>query len=107
MKERNVFAGESKYPLKDAVFAFDGITLRSALSLLKFWQFYGLIVCVAAVIAAIYTLVSKFLLYPQTAGRLSCVQFGFWAVFSFVSIGIIGEYIGKIYKKNPRLDQDT
>ena len=76
------FAGESKYPLKKMLsFAFDGITSFSVKPIKVLWSM-GLIVCVAAVIAAIYTLVSKFLAIPQTAGRLSCVQFGFWAVFS-------------------------
>lgn len=71
------FAGESKYPLKKMLsFAFDGITSFSVKPIKVLWSM-GLIVCVAAVIAAIYTLVSKFFGIPQTAGRLSCVNLVF------------------------------
>ena len=59
------FAGESKYPLKKMLsFAFDGITSFSVKPIKVLWSM-GLIVCVAAVIAAIYTLVSKFFGYTS------------------------------------------
>ncbi len=90
------FAGESKYPLKKKMlsFAFDGITSFSVKPIKVLWSM-GLIVCVAAVIAAIYTLVSKFLAIPQTAGASLMCSIWFLGGVQLVSIGIIGEYIEK------------
>ena len=48
------FAGESKYPLKKMLsFAFDGITSFSVKPIKTLWS-VGIIVCAAAIIAAIY-----------------------------------------------------
>ena len=94
------FAGESKYPLKKMLsFAFDGITSFSVKPLQVLWSM-GLIVCVAAVIAAIYTLVSKFFGYTSDGWASLMCSIWFLGGVQLVSIGIIGEYIGKIYKES-------
>lgn len=94
------FAGESKYPLKKMLsFAFDGITSFSVKPIKVLWSM-GLIVCVAAVIAAIYTLVSKFFGYTSDGWASLMCSIWFWGGVQLVSIGIIGEYIGKIYKES-------
>ena len=94
------FAGESKYPLKKMLsFAFDGITSFSVKPIKVLWS-RGLIVCVAAVIAAIYTLVSKFFGYTSDGWASLMCSIWFLGGVQLVSIGIIGEYIGKIYKES-------
>ena len=94
------FAGESKYPLKKMLsFAFDGITSFSVKPIKVLWSM-GLIVCVAAVIAAIYTLVSKFFGYTSDGWASLMCSIWFLGGVQLVSIGIIGEYIGKIYKES-------
>ena len=94
------FAGESKYPLtKMLSFAFDGITSFSVKPIKVLWSM-GLIVCVAAVIAAIYTLVSKFFGYTSDGWASLMCSIWFLGGVQLVSIGIIGEYIGKIYKES-------
>ena len=94
------FAGESKYPLKKMLsFAFDGITSFSVKPIKVLWSM-GLIVCVAAVIAAIYTLVSKFFGYTSDGWASLMCSIWFLGGVQPVSIGIIGEYIGKIYKES-------
>ena len=94
------FAGESKYPLKKMLsFAFDGITSFSVKPIKVLWSM-GLIVCVAAVIAAIYTLVSKFFGYTSDGWASLMCSIWFLGGVQLVSIVIIGEYIGKIYKES-------
>ena len=94
------FAGESKNPLKKMLsFAFDGITSFSVKPIKVLWSM-GLIVCVAAVIAAIYTLVSKFFGYTSDGWASLMCSIWFLGGVQLVSIGIIGEYIGKIYKES-------
>ena len=94
------FAGESKYPLKKMLsFAFDGITSFSVKPIKVLWSM-GLNVCVAAVIAAIYTLVSKFFGYTSDGWASLMCSIWFLGGVQLVSIGIIGEYIGKIYKES-------
>lgn len=94
------FAGESKYPLKKMLsFAFDGITSFSVKPIKVLWSM-GLIVCIAAVIAAIYTLVSKFFGYTSDGWASLMCSIWFLGGVQLVSIGIIGEYIGKIYKES-------
>ena len=94
------FAGESKYPLKKMLsFAFDGITSFSVKPIKVLWSM-GLIVCVAAVIAAIYTLVSKFFGYTSDGWASLMCSIWFLGGVQLVSIGIIGGYIGKIYKES-------
>lgn len=98
-------AGESKYPLKKMLsFAWDGVTsfsvkpIRMVLSL-------GIIVFVLSVIVMLYALVMW--LIGQTVSGWTFTICSIWLVagIQMVSIGLIGEYIGKIYaetKRRPR-----
>lgn len=93
------FAGESKYPLKKMLsFAFDGITSFSVKPIKVLWSL-GLVVCFAAVIAAIYTLISKFFGYTSDGWASLMCSIWFLGGVQLVSIGVIGEYIGKIYRE--------
>ena len=93
------FAGESKYPLKKMLnFAWDGITsfsvkpIRLVLSL-------GLIIFFVSIIMMVYSLISKF--SGNAVDGWTFIVCSIWLVggIQMLSIGIIGEYIGKIYNE--------
>ncbi len=99
------FAGESKYPLKKMLsFAFDGITSFS-IKPIRFILFLGLFIFLCSFIILIYALVRYF----QGAVILGWTSLivSIWALggLQLFAIGIIGEYIGKVYmesKARPR-----
>ncbi len=96
------FAGESKYPLKKMLsFAFDGITSFSV-SPIRMISALGLIVCIFAVIMGIYTLYEKFI--GNTGAGWASLMVSIWFIggVQLLSIGLIGEYIGKMYKEVKR-----
>ncbi|WP_396425528.1 glycosyltransferase family 2 protein [Lactococcus cremoris] len=100
------FAGESKYPLKKMIsFAIDGITSTSAAPMrLIFW--IGLIWFILAIVGAIYIIARHFVNGSDVAGWASImlVVVGFGGA-NLLSLGVIGEYIGKIFlevKQRPR-----
>lgn len=99
-KER--FAGESKYPFTKMLnFALDGITSFSVKPL-RLITTAGLIFMLASIIAIIYAL-SAFAsghVFPGWTSLLISVWFIGGSVLT--AIGIIGEYIGKIYKEVKR-----
>lgn len=109
-KER--FAGESKYPLKKMLaFAFDGITSFSVAPI-RFVTLLGFLSVIVSVIVAIYTLVQKFT--GQTEIGWSSLMISIWFVggLQLMGIGMIGEYVGKIYhevKRRPKfaIEMDT
>jgi len=96
-KER--FAGESKYPFTKMLnFALDGITSFSVKPL-RLITTAGLVFMLASVIAIIYAL-SAFAsghVFPGWTSLLISVWFIGGAILT--AIGIIGEYVGKIYKE--------
>lgn len=96
------FAGESKYPLKKMLsFAFDGITSFS-ISPIRMISAFGAIVCVIAVIMAVYALVEKLL--GNTGAGWASLMMSIWFIggVQLLSVGLIGEYIGKLYKEVKR-----
>ncbi|MEG1880635.1 MAG: glycosyltransferase, partial [Oscillospiraceae bacterium] len=96
------FAGESKYPLKKMLnFAFDGITSFSIKPIRMVWS-SGVLVSIIAVIAAVYTLVAK--IFGVTIEGWASIMISIWFVggVQLISIGLLGEYIGKIYKEVKR-----
>ncbi|NPA65080.1 MAG: glycosyltransferase, partial [Epsilonproteobacteria bacterium] len=99
-KER--FAGESKYPLKKMLsFAWDGITSFSVAPL-RFITFLGVGVLVISLILALWALGAK-LSGTAVSGWTSMMLIVlFLGGVQMLSIGIIGEYIGKIYKETKR-----
>lgn len=98
-------AGESKYPIKKMLyFAFEGITSLSV-SLLRFITFLGGIVSMISIIMLAYILVRHF--QNQTISGWSSLIVSVWFLGGIIlfSLGIIGEYVGKIYletKKRPK-----
>ena len=101
--ERNErFAGKSKYPLKKMLnFAWDGITSFSVKPIRMVLSF-GIIIFFVSIIMLIYSLVVKLL--GQTVEGWTFIVCSIWLVsgIQMLSIGIIGEYVGKIYSETKR-----
>lgn len=98
-------AGETKYPLKKMLaLAFDGITSLS-IKPIRLITFLGFIVAVISIIGIIWSVVNAFIGH-SVAGWASTVSIVcFLGGVQLISLGIIGEYIGKIYletKQRPR-----
>lgn len=93
------FAGESKYPLKKMLaFAFDGITSFSVTPI-RLITGLGFIISLFSILVAIYILISKF--SGSTTSGWSSLMISIWFIggVQLVALGLIGEYIGKIYKE--------
>lgn len=99
------FAGESKYPLKKMLaFAIDGITSFSVKPI-RFITTLGLLIFVGSILALIYLLILK--LFGYTVAGWTTLMGSIWAIggIQLLCLGVIGEYIGKIYmevKHRPR-----
>ncbi len=99
------FAGESKYPLKKMIsFALEGITSLSTKPLQIITDMGGIIFLISIVIL-IYSMVRHAM--GATVVGWTFLAVSVWAIGGLIllSLGIIGEYIGKIYletKDRPR-----
>lgn len=99
-KER--FAGESKYPFRKMVsFAIDGITSFSVRPL-RYIAYLGILFMLIALLAIVYGLLSyaEGKAIPGWTSLLVSVWFIGGAIL--LACGIIGEYVGKIYKEVKR-----
>ena len=104
--ERNErFAGVSKYPLKKMLnFAWDGITSFSVKPIRMVLNI-GIIMFAISILMLIYALTVKIL--GNTVSGWTFIICSIWMIagVQMLSLGIIGEYIGKIYsetKARPR-----
>lgn len=96
------FAGESKYTMRKMLnFAIDGITSFSVQPL-RLITGLGLMMMVAALIAAVYVLVSYFTGHIVQGWTSLLLSIWFIGGLQMMSIGVIGEYIGKMYKETKR-----
>lgn len=99
------FAGESKYPLKKMLnFAWDGITSFSVKPL-RFICSVGFIILFISVAIMIYSLIRKITGNVVDGWTFLSISIWFIGGLQMISIGIIGEYIGKMYnetKARPR-----
>ncbi|MCR4801470.1 MAG: glycosyltransferase family 2 protein [Lachnospiraceae bacterium] len=105
--ERNErFAGESKYPLKKMLaFAMEGITSLSTKPI-RYVTTGGVLFCFIAFAMMIYSLVT-YLTGNATSSGWSSLIISLWFVggVQMIALGVIGEYVGKIYmeaKERPR-----
>lgn len=99
-KER--FAGESKYPLSKMInFALDGITSFSVkpLRLITIFGLSFMVIASLMICYALYAFISHHAIQGWTSLLIS-VWFIGGAILT--AIGVIGEYIGKIYKEVKR-----
>ena len=103
-------AGESKYPLKKMLaLAWEGITSLSTKPI-KMITRLGLIIFLISIIMLIYSIIRFFTGATETGWASLAVSI--WAIggLQMMAIGIIGEYIGKIYlesKHRPRFIVET
>ena len=109
-KER--MAGKSKYPFKKMIsFALDGVTSLSVKPI-RFITAFGFIVAAISLVGIIWSVVTV-LMGMSVAGWASTVSIiCFLGGVQLLSLGVIGEYIGKIYlevKHRPRyiIDKKT
>ena len=91
------FAGESKYPLKKMIsFAIEGITSLSTKPI-KMITGLGFFIFLVSIAVLIYSLVRYFT--GNTIQGWTTTVISVWAIggLMMISLGVIGEYIGKIY----------
>ena len=104
-KER--FAGESKYPLKKMIaFALEGITSFSVAPI-RVVSILGFLMVLIGIGIGIYTLFSK--IFSYTVSGWTSLMLSIWIVggVQLIALGIIGEYIGKIFKEAKRRPRYT
>ena len=99
------FAGESKYPLKKMLaFATDGITSFS-IKPIRMITVCGFLIFAVSILMLIYSLVVHFT--GRTIHGWTSMIVSIWAIggLQLLAIGVVGEYIGKIYletKERPK-----
>ena len=98
-------AGESHYPLKKMLaLAFDGITSLS-IKPIRMITGMGAVISAIAFILIVYALVSYFTGNVVSGWASSMIATCFLGGIQLISLGVIGEYVGKIYmetKARPR-----
>ena len=104
--ERNErIAGESHYPLKKMLaLAFDGITSLSTKPI-RLISSLGVLIMVISFIGVIWSIVSYFVGTTVAGWASTTCIVCFLSGVQMLSIGVIGEYVGKIYletKRRPR-----
>ena len=91
------FAGESKYPLKKMLaFAMEGITSMSVKPI-RMIATLGFLVFLASLGVLVYSIIRKII--GETVDGWAFLAVSIWALggIQLLAIGVIGEYIGKIY----------
>ena len=104
--ERNErIAGESHYPLKKMLaLAFDGITSLS-IKPIRMITSFGFIVALVSFIFIIVSIIQKFVGTTVTGWTSTIAVICFVSGVQLICMGVLGEYIGKIYmevKHRPR-----
>ncbi len=98
-------AGESHYPLKKMLaLAFDGITSLS-IKPIRIISGFGVIVSLLSFIGIIWAIISHFMGFALSGWASMMCVVCFMGGVQLISLGIIGEYIGKTYmetKQRPR-----
>lgn len=99
------FAGESKYPLgKMVAFAVEGITSLSTKPI-RLITGLGFFIFLVSIAILIYSVVRHFM--GETIVGWTTLMVSVWAIggLNLLSLGVVGEYVGKIYlesKARPR-----
>ena len=98
-------AGESKYPLKKMLaLAFNGISSFSVKPITMVTGL-GVFILIASLCAAVYALISYFMGHVVPGWTSLILSIWFLGGVQLLSIGLVGQYIGKIYmevKQRPR-----
>ena len=104
------FAGESKYPLKKMLaFAFNGITSLS-IKPIRIISSIGCLVFLISLFLLVYSVIGYFT--GNTIPGWASLAVSIWGLggMQLLAIGVVGEYVGKIYletKGRPRYIVDT
>ena len=95
-------AGESKYPLRKMLaFAMEGITSLSNRPI-RYVLLLGVLCALLGVAMGVYTLISLF--RGHTVRGWASTMMSIWLLggLQLIALGVIGEYIGKIYMETKR-----
>jgi polyisoprenyl-phosphate glycosyltransferase len=94
------FAGETKYPLRKMLrFAVDGITSFSVVPL-RLSTYLGFFISFMSVLVALWAMFVHFILSSTVPGWTAQVVItSLLASVQLVMIGILGEYVGRIYEQ--------
>ncbi|MFD2617787.1 glycosyltransferase family 2 protein [Terrilactibacillus laevilacticus] len=107
-KER--MAGETKYPLKKMLsFAFNGITSFSIVPI-RLIMTVGIMAFFLSSLFGVYALFAKFFGHTDSGWTSIMISLWFLGGLLLISVGLIGEYIGKIYeetKHRPRFSVEN
>ncbi|MGR3811955.1 glycosyltransferase family 2 protein [Jiulongibacter sp. NS-SX5] len=96
-KERE--AGESKYPLRKMLaFAWNGITSFSTTPM-KLVLWFGVLNFIIALFITAYVIISKFAGTTVSGWTSTLLPMAYFSGSNMIAIGLIGEYIGKIYEE--------
>ena len=103
-------AGESKYPIKKMIaLAMDGITSFS-IAPIRLVTMLGFLTILFSISSSLYAIFIKIFDKPSSGWSSTIILISFFGGIQLLSLGIIGEYIGKIYnetKKRPRYIVET
>ncbi|AZT89434.1 glycosyltransferase [Caldicellulosiruptor changbaiensis] len=95
-------AGKTKYPLRKMLsFAFEGITSFSVKPI-KYITTAGFLMFLLSLVILIYAIVQKLRGQAVTGWTSLTISIWFIGGLQLVALGLIGEYIGKIYKEVKR-----
>lgn len=104
-KRAERFAGESKYPLRKMIaFALEGITSFSVAPI-RMVVLAGVLAMIFSLAMVVYALVSRVRGFVVAGWTSLMVSVWFVGGLIMVSLGIVGEYVGKAYleaKRRPR-----
>ncbi|ARP42486.1 glycosyltransferase family 2 protein [Geobacillus thermodenitrificans] len=99
-KER--LAGKTKYPLKKMIaFALDGVTSFS-ITPIRFISLIGFVSFVISLMFGAYFLFLKWAGHTETGWTSLITSIWLLGGLQLIALGLIGEYIGKIYKETKR-----
>ena len=96
------FAGEIKYPLKKMIaFAADGITSFSVKPIRLVFS-TGVVVFIISLLMLLYALIAK--IAGHTSVGWTSLMGSIWLIggIQLLGLGVVGEYIGKIYNETKR-----
>lgn len=104
------FAGKSKYPLRKMIyFAIDGLTSTSVRPI-RIITMFGFLTVLFSIIYALYVVVGHVAGGTVPGWTTSVLLICFFGGAQIMCIGIVGEYVGKIYletKERPRYVIET
>lgn len=95
-------AGESHYPLKKMLaFAFDGITSLS-IKPIRIITALGFFISIASVIGILWVLITHLVGFTVSGWSSMLCAIFFMGGVQLLCLGVIGEYVGKIYNETKR-----